>query len=147
MAEVTIPLKLDPSFVGNIEKSDFQFALRTSAGQVYALDRIPAQVATIPEGQIDQGQFRQCFQTYGPTFQTVVEDATIAEEKDLNAVNVFVVGRNGPKTYVSFALATPGNLFVGELEQVAQTVQVNVKGPSNQLFGIIEGSARALFTK
>jgi vesicle coat complex subunit len=143
--EVTIPVKLDAAAVGNFDKSDLQIALKISEGTVYALDKIPGQIATVPQGQISQDQFRQLFQSYSAAFTTTIDDAIVAEEKQLNAINVFVVGRNGPKTYISFAF--PQNVFVGELTQEKDSITVNIKGESQQLFPVIEASARALFSK
>ena len=145
-AEITVPIKIDPASVANQDNKSLQLALRTDQGPIYGVDPIPAQVATLPEGKLTQDQFRQYFQTYTATMTTLVDDATVADEKQLVESNVFVVGRNGPKTYVSFAL--PGNqIFVGELTQDGQNIGVSIKGPSQQLFGVVEASSRALFSQ
>ena len=144
--EITVPIKIDPSTIANQDKKELQMALRTNEGTIYAIDAIPAQVATLPEGKITQDQFRQRFQSYTASMTTLIDDATVADEKQLNETNVFVVGRNGERTYVSFAL--PGNqIFVGELTQDGQNISVSIKGPSPQLFGILEASSRALFSQ
>ena len=146
VAEVTVPLKVDPLAIANVDKTELQLALRTSQGPIYGLDPIPVLVATQPEGKITQDQFRQYFQTYTASATTVVEGASVADEKTLADMNVFVVGKNGSRTYVSFAL--PGNqIFVGELNQDGQNIGVSIKGPSQQLFPVIEGGARSLFSQ
>lgn len=145
-ADVTVPIRVDPATAANLDKKELQLALRTSEGAIYGLDPIPVEVATVTGGQISQDQFRQYFQSYTASMTTIVEGASVADEKTLNNMNVFVVGRNGSRTYVSFAL--PGNqIFVGELNQDGQNIGVSIKGPSEQLFPIIEGGARGLFSQ
>jgi hypothetical protein len=143
--EIVVPLKVDGSAVGNFDKSDLQIALRTNQGTIYALDEIPAQIATAGEGKIEQDEFRRLFQVYSAVVSTRVEDAIVGDDSDLNSVNVFVVGRNGAKTYVSLSLC--GQVFVGELTQEKESIVVNIKGESAQLFPVIQVSARALFSK
>jgi hypothetical protein len=143
--EVVVPLRIDAAAAGNFDTPELQIALRTSAGTVYARDDIPGQIATGPEGKIDQAEFRRLFQVHAAVLNTRVEDAAVADEPELNAANVFVVGRNGPKTYVSFGIR--GQIFVGELNQEKDSIVVNVKGESQQLFPVIQVSARALFAK
>ena len=146
VAEITVPIKIDSAAVGNTDKKDLQIALRTSQGNIYAVEPIPAQVATLPEGKVSQDQFRQYFQTYTASMTTVVEDAPVADDATLSGSNIFVVGKNGSRTYVSFALPGP-QIFVGELNQTGDNIGVSIKGPSQELFPIIEGSARALFSQ
>jgi hypothetical protein len=146
VAEVTVPLGIDAGQIGSPEKADLQIALSTSAGVIYGIDKIPGEIATVPEGEIGQEGFRQRFAAYTASMATVVEDAAVAPDVQLAAANVFIVGKNANKTYVSFAF--PGNqVFVGELTQEKGSFTVGVKGPSNQLFPIIEASARALFSQ
>ena len=146
VAEITVPIKIDSTAVGNADKKDLQIALRTSQGNIYAVEPIPAQVATLPEGKVSQDQFRQYFQTYTASMTTVVEDAPVGDDATLSSSNIFVVGKNGSRTYVSFALPGP-QIFVGELNQTGDNIGVSIKGPSQDLFPFIEGSARALFSQ
>ena len=146
VAEVTVPIKIDPLAVGNTDKKELQLALRTNQGNIYGIDPIPAQVATTPDGEISQDQFRQCFQSYTASMTTIVEDAMVGDDATLKSSNVFVVGKNGSRTYVAFALPGP-QIFVGELNQDGQNIGVSIKGPSQDMFPIIEVSARALFSQ
>jgi hypothetical protein len=146
VAEVAVPLGVDASQVASPDKADLQIALSTSAGVIYGIDRIPGQIATVPEGEVGQEGFRQRFAAYTASMATVVDDAIVAPDSQLAAANVFVVGKNANKTYASFAFVG-GQVFVAELTQEKQAVAVGVKGPSYQLFQIIEASARALFSQ
>ncbi|KAH0792447.1 Adaptin N terminal region family protein [Histomonas meleagridis] len=143
--EVSIPICIDENQIGNVDKTDLQIAIRTSMGNVFAIDKIPAQVATTIEGNIDQESFKKCFSLSKGQINFVVEDAMIANEQQLNELNVFVVGRNGNKTYVSFAFGQ-NKVFVGELIQDNQNILVSIKG-DQQYLQIIEYSARTLFAQ
>ncbi|OHS95153.1 Adaptin N terminal region family protein [Tritrichomonas foetus] len=146
VAEVEVPIRVDPSQCANFDKYDLQIALRTSVGTIFALDKIPAQSATLPEGEIGAENFRQYFASYTATASFIVEDAAVADEKQLKESGIFVVGKNDNKTYISFALP-PNCVFVAELTQNQQSIGVAIKGPSPQLFPVIEASARALFAQ
>jgi hypothetical protein len=144
--EVTVPLGLNANQIALSDKPGLQLALRTNLGQVWGMDKVPGHIATVPEGEIGQDGFRQRFQAYTAVASIAIDDATVAPDAQLASNNVFIVGKNENKTYVSFAF--PGNqVFVAELTQQPQSITVGVKGPSPQLFPIIEGSARALFSQ
>jgi len=146
IAEVAVPITVDPAKVGNVGQDRLQIALRTSRGDIFAVDSIPGHIATVPEGRISQDEFRQCFQDCAHKTSVTVGDATVANEQRMNAGNVFVVGKNGPKTFVSFAFLNK-EVFVAELTQEGESIVVNVIGPSPQLFAVIKDSARALFAE
>jgi hypothetical protein len=145
VGEAAIPLTVDPAQVAT-DRYDLQIALKTSQAVIYAIDRIPAHIAALPEGNIGQEQFKDCFQRFAATTAFVVDDAVIADEQQLTAGRIFVVGRNGNKVYVSFAFAGQ-QLFVAELSQNGQAIGVAVKAASNALFPVVEASARALFAQ
>ena len=128
------------------ENTELQIALRTSSGDVFALSRIPVEIALTDVGNISQEAFRQAFQQSTGQSSTTIEDAKIADDNQLSSRHIFVVGKNGSRTYVAFALPGP-QIFVGELNQTGDNIGVSIKGPSQELFPIIEGSARALFSQ
>jgi hypothetical protein len=146
VGEIVIALSVDPAQIANPEKNELQIALRTSQSVVYAVDRIPAQLATLPDYNIGQERFRECFQQFTATTAFVIDDALIADEGQLAEAKVFVVGKNNNKVYVSFAFAGQ-QLFVGELTQNGQAIAVALKARSNTLFSVVEVSARALFAR
>jgi hypothetical protein len=146
VSEVAIPIKVDAAQVGNPELRELQIAIRTNQGSIWAVDKIPAQIATTPEGNISQDQFRQFFTSLPVAGSTVIGDAVIADEKQLNEAHVYVVGRNGPKVYVAFALVG-AQLFLAELNQEGQNIVINAKGKTPGLFPVIETAACALFAQ
>lgn len=146
VAEIEIPVKIDPTQCANFENNDLQIALRTSFGTLYALDKVPVQIATLPEGEIGGDNFKQYFSTYQAATSFIVEDATVADDQQLREQGIFVVGKNGNKTYVSFALPQ-NSIFVAELSQIQQNIGVAIKGPSNQMFPAIEACARQMFSQ
>ena len=125
---------------------ELQIALRTNLATIYAIDKIPAQIATLPQGEVGADNFRQFFASYTASASFVVEDASLADDKQLNEAGIYVVGKNENKTYASFALP-PNNVFVVEFTQNPNNFNVAIKGPSPQLFPIIESSARAMFSQ
>jgi hypothetical protein len=146
VAEVAIPISVDASQVGNPELRELQIAIRTNQGSIWAVDKIPAQIATTADGNISQDQFRQFFQSLPVAGATLVDDAVIADEKQLNEANVYVVGRNGPRVYVAFAFVG-AQLFLAELNQDGQRIVVNAKGKTPALFPVIGAAARSLFAQ
>jgi hypothetical protein len=144
VSEVQVPIQIDQAQVGEV--GELQIAIRTNQGNIWAVDRIPAHVATTPDGNLTQDQFRQKFQTLSVAGTTVVDDATVADEKQLNDANVFVVGRNANETYVAFAFVN-GQVFLAKLSQEEQKIVINAKGSTPALFSVIEASARALFAQ
>ena len=146
VAEIEIPATIDPSQCNNFDKQELQIALRTNLATIYAIDKIPAQIATLPQGEVGADNFRQFFASYTASASFVVEDASLADDKQLNEAGIYVVGKNENKTYASFALP-PNNVFVVEFTQNPNNFNVAIKGPSPQLFPIIESSARAMFSQ
>jgi hypothetical protein len=146
VADVVVALRIDPNSAGNAEQKDLQIAFRTNGATVYGLDRIPAEVAAIPGGDLGPDRFKQCFSSFEAATSFVVEEAAIASDDVLKEAGVFVAGKNGNKTYVSFVLA-PANVFVAEIIQNARSLGVNIKGSSSALFPVIEASARWLFAQ
>jgi vesicle coat complex subunit len=144
MSEVQVPIKIDQAQVGEV--GELQIAIKTNQGNIWAVDKIPAQIATTPEGNLTQDQFRQRFQSLPVAGATVVDDAAVADEKQLNETNVFVVGKNANKTYVAFAFVN-AQVFLAELSQEGQKIVINTKGSTPALFQLIETSARALFAQ
>ena len=145
ICEVTIPIKINPAAANNFENPNLQIALRTNNGTIFALDNIPAQVATVSQGNIGQDEFKQLFAQYSASFQTVVDDASVSKDDYLLKNNIFVVGKNENRTYISFAFS-PSAIFVGELTQNGQSVNVSIKGANQTFFPVIQNAARDMFT-
>lgn len=145
-AEVAVPVTVDATKVDNLEQGQLQIAFKTDKGNVFATDHIPAHITTLPDGRITRDQFGQCFRTYTSRISIRIDDATMANDSQLSLVNVFVLGVNGPKTYVSFML--PGSpVFVGELSQIDRNIEATIMGSSGHLFKVIEDSAFSLFAQ
>lgn len=146
VAEVEINVKIDPTQCANFDNNDLQIALKTNVGNIFALDKVPAQIATLPEGEIGSDNFKNYFSSYQAATSFVIEDASVADDNQLKENGIFVVGKNQNKTYASFALP-PSQIFVAELTQNQSSIGVGIKGPSPQLFHVIENSARLMFAQ
>jgi vesicle coat complex subunit len=146
VGEAVIPLTINGAQVVNSDKNELQIALKMTEGVAYAIDRIPAQVATLPDGSIGEDRFMDYSRRFTATTAFTVKDATIADDAQLADTNVFVVKKGANKVYVSFGF-TEQQYFIGELTQNGQTIGVAIKANSSALFSIVEASARALFAQ
>ena len=141
--EVNVPieynnLKADPS------KLQLQIALNTSVGVVYSTDFLPVDCITLKDGNLDQEGFRQIYALeQQDIFQ--IEDATVGAKDSLTSRNVFVVGRNQNKTYVS--LKIPQAIVAVELIQEKGGINGIIKSPTPAVFPIIKAGARSLFAQ
>ena len=148
VCEVTIPIVYDASLIGNNEQSDLQLALRTSMGDVFAVCRIPFEYATIPEGEIGETKFKEYFTNLSQpqnVLTFVINDTQLADENQLKKKNVFIVGRNGNKLYVSFMFPSKAT-FVAEIEQNQQNINVIVKGTDPTILPMLRNNSQFLFS-
>ena len=145
IAEVKIPIKYDQSQCGNFEQQELQIALRTNLGNVFALGRIPIEYATLSSGNIGENQFREYFTNLQNVVTLSFNDIKLADEKQLNERNIFVIGRNGEKLYISFVLIS-GATFVAEIEQVQNNVNCIIKGTDSTLLRLVQTNAQYLFS-
>lgn len=148
VAEVGIPIIFDPSQVANFDQLELQLALRTSLGNVFAVGRMPIEYATTVEGNIGDEKFRDYFTniTQPQNVLTItINDARLADENHLRAKNIFIVGRNGDKIYVSFMFPSKAT-FVAELEQIQQNIQATIKGTDPNLIPLLQSNAQFLFS-
>lgn len=144
--EVAVPVVFNPSEAVVTEQSQLQLAFRTSAGTVYGLARLPVEFVTTEAGNITQDEFRANFGAYTASATTTVTAARIASEEHLRDRHVYVVGRNGPKTYVSLALFN-NDRFLVELSQTPVGFGVSVKGSSEAYLPLVIESALYLFAE
>jgi hypothetical protein len=142
--ELACAVKYDSSRTGNLEVRELQLALRTSVGNQFGVTRIPVECATSVGGKIGQDQFREYYVGLQNAVTVRIAEAKVADEAMLLRRNVFVVGRNEAKVYVSFQLPGSG-VFVGEVAQQGGDVVAVVKGENSNLLHIIEQSAAQLF--
>jgi len=126
VAEVVIPIEIDSSKSGNFENSELQMALRTSLGNVYALGRLPIEYAPISSGNISADEFRNDFSSFTNIIQIQIDDANLANDNQLIERNLFIIGKNDSKVYISFKLSE-NSIFVAEAQQVGQNIQITVK--------------------
>ncbi|OHT14265.1 Adaptin N terminal region family protein [Tritrichomonas foetus] len=145
VAEVSIPISFDQSQIGNFEQQEMQIALRTNLGNVFALGRIPVEYAAIEAGNIGETQFREFFSNLSTVQQTIINDAKLADERQLREKNIFVVGRNEAKSYVSFMFPSKAT-FVAEVEQNQQNIVATIKGTDPNLMALVKNNAHFLFT-
>ena len=139
--EVRVPIFFDSGSV-DLSRPQLQIALNTSKTVVYGVDSLPAQYVTDPEGNIGQDGFRNLYaQPNQDIFQ--IAGGQIAERDVLKKRNVFFVGKNGNKIYVSLRINEI--TAVCELSQESGGINGIVKGDNPQIFPLIKHSAKYLF--
>lgn len=143
--EVQFPITIDHTRVANISNTELEFALQTNFGVVFANGRAPIEIACTEEGKITQQQFSSYYNSLSTEIQTTIEYADIAIDEELENRNVFVIGKNEGKTFVS--LAIPCRLiFVGELYKDKTTLYISGYSNDPGFRAMIEASAGYLFT-
>ncbi|OHT02787.1 Adaptin N terminal region family protein [Tritrichomonas foetus] len=146
VAEVTIPLACDPNMTGNFENSELQIALRTSAGDVFGLGRIPVEVALSEVGNVGQDAFRTIFAQATEQSSTTIDDAKVPDDQQLLARKIYIVGKNDNKTYITFGFSQ-NSIFVGELTQNRNQIVVVLKTSARQMLPIVLANASYLFSQ
>jgi hypothetical protein len=146
VVEVSVPVRCDPAQVANVDKVELQIALRTSLGNLFALARIPVEYALTEAGNIGPDRFRDLFTSLGDGVSITVEDATLAGETQLLERNIFTVGKNHGRIYVSFALPS-GAVFVAEIEQKDRDIIALIKGTDPSFCPLVHQSVQNLFAQ
>jgi vesicle coat complex subunit len=144
IAEITVPFRLAVAGAANLEDGQLQIALRTSVGNVFGLARIPLEIATVDAGQVSPDEFRASFASFTVNGAVTVADAEVASDAMLGERKVFVVGKNGNKTYVSFAFSGDAK-YLAELAQNGTAFSVGIKGSSGVFLPAITQNAADFF--
>ena len=143
VTEVKIPIVYDQSRA-DLTKTQLQIALNTSLGVIYSSDYLPSNCVTQSDGNLGQDGFRALYaQEQQEIFQ--IEDATVDSKENLQKRNVFVIGRNQNKTYVSLKFAQ-GTAAV-ELIQEKGGINGIIKSTDPTVYTLIKGGARSLFAQ
>ena len=141
--EVKLPIVYDQS-KADISKTQLQIAVNTSMGVIYSSDYLPSNCVTLSDGDLGQDGFRALYaQEQQDTFQ--IEDASVESKENLQARNVFVIGRNQNKTYVSLKFAQGAAAI--ELTQEKSGITGIVKASDPTVYTLIKAGARSLFAQ
>jgi len=144
IAEVAVPATVNPDNTENAESARLQLAFRVNGESVFGLARLPIEIATTEAGRLSQEEFRTAFTGFEAAASKRIDEGTVADEHELSERCVYVVGRNGNKTYVSFALLGDAR-FVVELGHETDGFTVNAKASSPALLPIVMQNALCLF--
>ena len=142
--DVTVPIKVDQTQAGKPDAQFLNLAIKTSAGQLFGLARIPLEFGTLPSGDITQEAYTQAFNSYTNTKDVTIPASTIADTGLLASHNIFVVGSSKGHHFVSFALPTAS--FVAEIYQEGDDVHASIKSNSPQGIPAVISDSKWLFT-
>ena len=148
VCEVTIPIQSDLK-TAVLDKTELMMAIKTSAGAVYAADRLPIEYFLSKEGDKGQDAFRQGFTSFTNEFTCEVESATLATKEQLAKRNVFYVGKNAEqaKTFVQFALGEGQVFFVCEITTHGDNFSVTFKTNGAPYLPVVAASASAILAQ
>jgi hypothetical protein len=144
VAVLSVPVKYLPDLVANADAADLQIALRTNVGTLFGVSRIPVEFALTDGGSISPDVFREYLQSFTATATLLVEDARLADDKELQARNVFVVGKFAGHVYVAFQLPSKAAV-VAELAQIERDISAVIKVQDPALLSVVKLAAEALF--
>jgi len=146
VAEIVMSVAFEPLQIANPERTDLQMALRTSAGDVFALGKIPVEWAMTPDGNIGADAFRDLFSSLTDVAMVTLPDAKLSSDEQLAERNIFVVGRNESKVYCSFQLPSK-SVFVAELEQQGLNIIATIRAQDPVYLPLVQQNVQSLFSQ
>jgi vesicle coat complex subunit len=144
VAEVVVPIKFAVEAIGNPDSAELQIALRTSAGPVFALGRIPVEFATQPLDGVTAERFADLFTAYASEVTVQVEDVRIANDAQLAERNIVVVAKSEGRTDVALQLPGPA-IVLASLAQKGRNIVAQIKAQNQALLPIVQHSVQPLF--
>ncbi|KAH0785266.1 Adaptin N terminal region family protein [Histomonas meleagridis] len=145
--EIETEIEVDKSKAGNFDKTKFELALRTNIENIFAICRLPIEIALTNDGDIGVDDFNNYFSQFYNSITFDLNGLQIASKETLFERKVYVKGKNGNSLYVSFALSSD-IIFVGEIVETQANVRITVKSScARQYLEVIKESAQNLFGK
>lgn len=141
--DVQVPIKYDANAAAKFDTPFIQVAIKTSAGMVMGMARIPFEYATLPSGDIGQDNFRTAFNSYKNEGETRLQGMTLADTGKLASRNLFVVGSSKGHHYVSFCFKNQA--FVAEVFQDNSDIVVQLKSDNTTMMQGVIADAKWLF--
>ena len=146
--EVEVPLLFQESRQDFFQSPTVALAVKTNYGTAMSAAPLPVEVFTQVDGRLQQDQFRSIF--VSPTAaagSVTVAGAQLADDDTLKDRNVFVVGKNQNKCYLSLKIP-PNATFAIEAISEPSGVTVNIKAEDERCLPFIKATVdRLFFTK
>lgn len=145
--EIEVPLSFQEARQDLFSSLDVAIAVKTHFGTAMGSTCLSADLFAEIDGRLDTDRFREIFTSQAITGASMSEgDVELADEDILRQRNVFVVGRNGNKSYLSFKLP-PNVTFVAEAISESSGVVVNVKTTDPRMLPFLKLSVKQLLMK
>ena len=142
--EIEVPLLFQESRQDFFNSSTVALALKTNFGTAMTAATIPVAVFTQVDGRMEQDEFRSMFVSTLPADSTTISGSVLADDETLRERNIFVVGKNQNKCYLSLKLP-PNAVFVVELISDPSTVKVNFKVNDAKYIPFFKATCGTLF--
>ena len=101
-------------------------------------------VFTQVDGRLQQDEFRTVFASPSAAADSVTVTGALADDETLKSRNVFVVGKNENKTYLSLKLP-PNATFVVEAITEGSGVRINYKATDPRTVPFLKATVDRLF--
>lgn len=144
--EAEVELVSDLARGDRFDVTQLQIAIRTNVGTLYGADGIPVEILFSRSGDRGQEAYRESFNTFTNEATTVINNSHIADRSQLTEKHIYIVGRNKNAVYVQFYINND-NIFVAELIQDGENINVLVKTNSSNLLPIVMAGAHCLFSQ
>ena len=139
--EIEIPLIFRDDAVGNLDKHELQFALRTNEGT--KMFQVPINLPSIAlqMEEITPADFERVWGT-APAEDSIRLAGTLADEQTLQARNCYVV--NNSNGTLNCIIQIGANVILCRAKQNGESIELSVKGTAN-LFQTLRGCINSMF--
>lgn len=143
--EIEIPLLFQEARQDFFQSPTVAVAVKTNYGTAMSTVTLPVEVFTQVDGRISQDEFRSLFMGGAKASDSItVSGVALADDETLRNRNVFIVGKNQDKTYLSLKIP-PNAMCVVETVSDISGVTVNIKSTDGRCLPFIKATVARLF--
>jgi hypothetical protein len=142
--ELEVPIIFTPGKIGNLQSNLLDVAVNTSMGSIFGQVELPATCATMVDGRVEQAAYKELWARIPAEEEIEVNGAALATDNTLRDRNIFVIGRNDNRTYISLKLQ-PGVTFLVEAVEDGPKLNVHFKTTDQRLTVFLKRSVLGLF--
>lgn len=124
--------------------TQYDFAMRTSAGIAYFRDTLDLGSITVSNDKMKKKDYVDFFQAHNETCQFMLSDVTLADQQTLAQRHIYVVAKKENEICLSFTLS-PSKNYIADIEFQGNNYNVTIKGDPF-MFGVIQEAGKAALT-
>ena len=142
--EVEVPIIFSPEKVGALKGNTVDIAVKTNISSVFGQVVLPASIATMVDGRLDQQQYKDMWTKMTYEDQVEAPGAALALDNTLRERNVFVVGKKDNRTFITLKLQ-PGVWFIVEAIEDGPKLVIHFKTSDSRIAQYFKNSILDLF--